>query len=144
MAPIPALPIPVARAPAPELVAEAAALLAALAALDTALEADDAADVAAEEADEAADEAPEDALVTSVEAAAEALSVTLAPLEVLEPCGTGVTRELAVPVAEPDVEAQVAVWGRSVTPWPWQRELAKLRVAGNAKHNVGRPACAAA
>ncbi|OQO07555.1 hypothetical protein B0A48_07252 [Cryoendolithus antarcticus] len=128
-APNPTLPIPVTIAPAPALVAEAAALDAALAALVTALDADEAALEAALEADEAAEEASEDALVTSVEAAEEALSVTLAPLEVLEPCGTGVTLELADPVAEPEVEAHVAVWGKSVTPWPWHRELAKLRVA---------------
>lgn len=98
----------------PEPLADDCALIALLLALAAALVAADEAELIADETDAAAEEA--DPVIVEV--------IDMLPLlPVLPPCGTGVAREVGVPV-----EAHVAEVGRLVTPCPAHRESANLIV----------------
>ena len=79
------------------------------------LEAAEAAELISDETEDAAEDADEP--VTEV---TEPVLLPVLPL-----CGTGVTPEVGVPV-----DAQVALVGRLVTPWPAQSESANLMVTG--------------
>lgn len=110
-----------------------AALVALLAAAEAPLEAAAALLAAAEVADEIADETDSAAL----DAALEADKTAPVAVALLEPCGTGVTRDVeaavselaAADVVEEEPAAQVADWGRSFTPEEAQRALANWIVS---------------
>lgn len=101
----------------------------------------DEAELIADVTDAAAEEA--DPVIVIVE-----FIIDMLPLLVAPPCGTGVAREVGVPV-----DAQVALVGKLLTPCPAQRESANLIVTTRVAlvptrsvcvrqtHALGRPDC---